>query len=593
LNRTAVLARLGAAALIVALAAAPLYLPSYPLFVLSLGLVYAVAVLGVNLVMGYAGLVSLGHAGFAAVGAYVTAIAMAKLGLSFWIALPLSGVAAAACGVVLGLPSLRLGPLHVAMVTFGFGWVIVLVAQNWLDVTNGPNGLAVAPPRAFGKELYAPDFHVVVVAITIALFVLARNLVASVHGRAFMAIRESEMAAQAMGVDLAFYKTLAFALGALYAGLSGALFAGLSHFVNPDAFHFGVSILYVTVAILGGMGYLAGSAIGGVLMAAMPEVLRGTGEFKDVLTGSLLLLLLIFLPHGLAGFADRRGWLPRRTDPPAAAVSTPRPMPSTIRAVRPTRAPPLLEVDKVTVTFGGLTALKEVSLAVNRGEVVGLIGPNGAGKTTLFNAVTGLYRAASGAVRLEGHDIGRVAAHERTRLGLARTFQNPELFRALTVLDNVLIGAHTMEWPGLVASTLGTPLTRVAETAQRERARELAAFAGLAQWIERRAVSLSFGHQRMLEIARALAARPKLLLLDEPAAGLTSAEAEFLMDLIRRIRAEMGVSVLLIAHTMRVVMGLSDRIVVLDHGERIAEGSPAEVRANADVIRAYLGTQHA
>jgi branched-chain amino acid transport system permease protein len=593
LNRTVVLARLGAAALAVALAGAPLYLPSYPLFVLSLGLVYAVAVLGVNLVMGYAGLVSLGHAGFAAVGAYVAAIAMAELGLSFWIALPLSGLAAAACGVVLGLPSLRLGPLHVAMVTFGFGWVIVLVAQNWLDVTNGPNGLAVAPPRAFGIDLYAPDFHVAVVAITLALFILARNLVASVHGRALMAIRESEMAAQAMGVDLAFYKTLAFALGALYAGLSGALFAGLSHFVNPDAFHFGVSILYVTVAILGGMGYLAGSAIGGVLMAAMPEVLRGTGEFKDLLTGSLLLLLLIFLPHGLAGFADRRGWLPRRPDPPPAVVRTARPTPATVRAAPPTGAAPLLEVDQVTVSFGGLTALKEVSLAVNRGEIVGLIGPNGAGKTTLFNAVTGLYRAASGTVRLEGRDIGRVAAHERTRLGLARTFQNPELFRTLTVLENVLVGAHTMQWPGLLASTLGTPLTRAAEAAHRARARELAAFAGLAQWIDRRAESLSFGHQRMLEIARALAAEPKLLLLDEPAAGLTSAEAEFLMDLIRRIRAELGVSVLLIAHTMRVVMGLSDRIVVLDHGERIAEGSPAEVRANADVIRAYLGTQHA
>ncbi|HSD53151.1 MAG TPA: branched-chain amino acid ABC transporter ATP-binding protein/permease [Burkholderiales bacterium] len=593
MNRTVVLAGLGTAALLVALAAAPLYLPSYPLFVLSLGLVYTVAVLGVNLVMGCAGLVSLGHAGFAAVGAYVAAIAMTKLGLSFWIALPLGGLAAAACGVVLGLPSLRLGPLHVAMVTFGFSWVIVLIAQNWLDVTNGPNGLAVPPPRAFGRDLYAPDFHLAVVAITVVLFALARNLLASVHGRAFMAIRESELAAQAMGVNLAFYKTLAFALGALYAGLSGALFAGLTHFVNPDAFHFGVSILYVTVAILGGLGYLAGSALGGLLMAVMPEFLRGTGEFKDLLTGSLLLALLIFLPHGLAGFADRRGWLPRRPAPPAIATTAPQAARDTVRAASATGDAPLLEVDRLTVRFGGLTALKDVSLAVNPGEIVGLIGPNGAGKTTLFNAVTGLYRASGGAVLLEGRDLGRVAAHERTRLGLARTFQSPELFHDLTVLENVLVGAHTRQWPGLVASTLATPRTRVTEAGERTRARELAAFTGLAQWVDRRAESLSFGHQRMLEIARALAAQPKLLLLDEPAAGLTSAEAEFLMVLIRRIRAELGVAVLLIGHTMRVVMGLSDRIVVLDHGERIAEGSPAAVRANADVIRAYLGTQHA
>jgi ABC-type branched-subunit amino acid transport system ATPase component/ABC-type branched-subunit amino acid transport system permease subunit len=574
--------------LAVALAAGPLFLPSYPLFVLSLGLVYAVAVLGVNLVMGYAGLVSLGHAGFAAVGAYVAALLMVKLGVSFWVALPVAGLAAAGCGVLLGLPSLKLGPLHVAMVTFGFGWVIVLVAQNWLDLTNGPNGLNVPPPRAFGTELHPSGFHVAVVAITVGLFVLARNLVASVHGRAFQAIRESEMAAQAMGVDLGFYKTLAFALGALYAGLSGALFAGLSHFVNPDAFHFGVSILYVTVAILGGMGYLAGAAIGGVLMAVLPEVLRGTGELKDLLTGALLLLLLIFLPRGLAGLVDRRGWL-ARAEPPALAAETVR----LRRVASAPGAPPLLDVDEVTVAFGGLTALRNVSLAVGTAEIVGLIGPNGAGKTTLFNAVTGLYRPSSGAIRVDGRDIGRLAAHERTRLGLARTFQNPELFRELSVLDNVLIGAHTMHWPGVAATLLGTPRTRVAEARERARARALAAFVGLGGLIERRAEGLSFGHQRMLEIARALAAEPRLLLLDEPAAGLTSAEAGFLMDLVRRIRTEFGVSVLLIGHTMRVVMGLSDRVVVLDHGSRIAEGTPAEVRSDENVIRAYLGAGHA
>ena len=583
----------GITALVLVLATAPWFLPSYILFVLSLGLVYTVAVLGVNLVMGYAGLVSLGHAGFAAVGAYVTALAMAHLGMSYWIALPLGGLAAAVCGVLIGLPSLKLGPLHVAMVTFGFGWVAALIAQNWIDLTNGPNGLTVAPPRAFGKELFAPEFHVAVVVITVLLFLLARNLIASSHGRAFMAIRESEMAAQAMGINLPAYKTSAFALGALYAGLSGGLFAGLSQFVNPDAFVFGVSILYVTAALLGGLGYLTGSAIGGIAMAVLPELLRPTGEFKDVLTGLLLLLLLIFLPHGLAGFVFRRE-RPLPTQSPA----TPKHAPAVNRVVDTIQLagsvlPRLLEVDRVGVVFGGLSALKEVSLAVDTGEIVGLIGPNGAGKTTLFNVVTGLYHASSGAIRVLGRDVSGLAVHERTRLGLARTFQTPELFRELSVLDNVLVGAHTREWPGLFASGLGLPQTRTITVFHRERARELAHFVGLGSWLNRRAEGLSFGHQRMLEIARALAAEPKLLLLDEPAAGLTSSEGEFLMGVVRRIRDDMGISVLLIGHTMRIVMGLSDRLIVLDHGECIAAGTPGQIRNDENVIRAYLGPQHA
>ena len=406
MTRTAVLGGLGVAALAALLAAAPLFLPTYPLFVLSLGLVYAVAVLGVNLVMGYAGLVSLGHAGFAAVGAYVTALLMIKLGFSFWAALPIAGLAAAACGVLLGLPSLKLGPLHVAMVTFGFGWVIVLIAQNWLDVTNGPNGLAVPPPRAFGVDLYAPGFHVAVVIVTIVLFVLARNLIASVHGRAFQAIRDSEMAAQAMGVDLAFYKTLAFALGALCAGLSGALFAGLSHFVNPDAFHFGVSILYVTVAILGGISSLAGAAIGGVLMAVLPEVLRGTGQFKDVLDRSDAARA----PHFPAA-RPRRLRRPARLAAAAAGSARGSGTRGADGAARDRRE---RGRNPRPVARSGPRdrQVRRADRAEGRGphgepgEIVGLIGPNGAGKTTLFNAVTGLYRAAGGTIRFEGHDIG-------------------------------------------------------------------------------------------------------------------------------------------------------------------------------------------
>jgi branched-chain amino acid transport system permease protein len=241
---------------------APYLLPNYPLFVLSLAIVNIIAVLGVNLVMGHAGQISLGQAGFTAIGAYATAL-LTTANVSFWLAMPLGALLAAAFGYALGLPALRLGPLYVSMVTFGFGLIVVIILQNWYELANGPNGMAVPPPSVFGHDLFPREFHIPIVVIAAALFLLARNIIDSKHGRAFIAIRESELAARAMGVNLAHYKTTAFAIGSFYAGISGGLFAGLTQFVNPDAFVFPVSILYVTMAILGGINTLAGAAVGG------------------------------------------------------------------------------------------------------------------------------------------------------------------------------------------------------------------------------------------------------------------------------------------------------------------------------------------
>src|SRR6202030_2646684 len=276
-------------------------LPTYPLFVFSLAVVNIVAVLGVNLVMGYAGQISLGHAGFAAIGAYATALLVVNYEVSFWLALALGGFLAAAFGYLLGVPALRLGPLYVSMVTFGFGLAVVIILQNWYELANGPNGMVVPPPELFGYELFPRQFHVPIVLIAAGLFLLARNIVDSRHGRAFIAIRENELAARAMGINLAHYKTVAFAVGAFYAGISGGLLAGLSQFVNPDAFVFPVSILYVTMGILGGIGSAAGGGPRGVMLTVLPELLRGAAEYKDFLTGLLLLVLLIFLPKGVVG----------------------------------------------------------------------------------------------------------------------------------------------------------------------------------------------------------------------------------------------------------------------------------------------------
>jgi branched-chain amino acid transport system permease protein len=568
------------------LIAAPFILPEYLRFVLSLALINIVAVLGVNITMGYAGQISLGHAGFAAIGAYTTALLMVNFGISFWPAMIAGGAVAGLFGCILGLPAMRLGPLYVSMVTFGFGFVVVLILQNWYELANGPNGIATPVPTFFGLDLTPYYFHFVIVAVTAVLFIVTRNIVYSPQGRAFIAIRESEVAARAMGIDSAMAKTLAFALGAIYAGISGALFAGLTQFVNPDAFVFNVSISYVTMLILGGAGFMSGPIIGGILLTALPEILRGAAEYKDFITGFLLLVLLIFLPNGITGLLANRIRIKTARMPgsflPSAGLAT--------RLRVKQQEGKLFEINSVSVMFGGLLALRDVSFNMNRGQILGLIGPNGAGKTTLFNTLSGIYLPNTGTVQFDNQEITIVPAHKRTRMGICRTFQNLELFKDMSVLDNILVGAHSRMPVNLFQNALNTPFSRRIENEAHVEAAGLLDFVGLGKLAYQKAGRLSFGHQRLLEIARALAARPQLLMLDEPGAGLNSAELGNLMQIIARIRGEFGIAILLIGHTMRLVMGLSDKIVVLDHGEKIAEGSPAEIQQNKRVLDAYLGT---
>jgi ABC-type branched-subunit amino acid transport system permease subunit len=323
MTRPALARAAGWAAAVVLLGGLPLVLPIYQQFVLSLTLVNAIAAMGVNLSMGYAGQVSIGHAGFVAIGAYTVAVLMTKLAVPYWVTLPLAGAGAALFGFLIGLPALRLSHLYIGMVTFGFGQAIGSIALNWVALTNGPNGLAV-PPITVGSFMFSPDtFYYVIAAAFLLLLWVATNLVGSRVGRSFLAIRESETAAEAMGVNLVRYKTMAFAVGAAYAGLAGGLYAGLSQFVNPDAFVFLVSVLYLTMNVVGGMGTLAGPLLGALIFTLMPEMLRTFAEYKELLSGALLLGFLVFFPRGLIGIlgpalARRWPWSGRPAPLPAA-----------------------------------------------------------------------------------------------------------------------------------------------------------------------------------------------------------------------------------------------------------------------------------
>jgi branched-chain amino acid transport system permease protein len=622
--------------LLVLLAAVPLFVTSsYALGLLTLLAIYGILLIGLDVTVGYLGQVNLGQAAFLGLGAYVAGIAVTRLGAGIPLALFLAGGVGTVVGALLALPALRLEGPQFALATLSFTALTATALNEMEWLTQGAQGLSLTRPPLFGHALSARDFYWLCVAALAQVWVSMRYLLSSQWGRAFEALRDSPIATDAMGVGTYRHKVAGFAMGSGLGGLAGGFYALNFEYLQPHGFQYELTVILLLGVVLGGRKSLWGAFVGASLVALLPNLLSSRGLFQVlsgiglavsagaavrglgtrtmkpfqalapvVATGALVLggflakntedwrkaifALMLFsvvvgLPEGLMGFAGRA------LTQLLGVVPPPLPPPTPLDEVLPPRAAdgaPLLVLSALKRHFGGVKAVDGLDLTVRAGQVHGLIGPNGSGKSTVVNVVSGLYTPTAGSLTLRGAPLPRGSLFRAAKAGVARTFQNLQLFTGMTALDNVMVALEGVYRVPLPLICLG--LGRAEERRARADALALLAFVGLEGEALTPAKDLTYGAQRFLEIARALARKPELLILDEPAAGLAHPDVVKQVELIRRIH-ERGVTIVLIEHHMDVVTQLCDVVTVLDGGRLIAEGPPDEVKRHPKVIEAYLG----
>lgn len=557
---------------------------TYYLHVLGTIAVTVLVGVGLNILTGLSGQVSLGHAGFFAIGAYGSSLLMTKLHWNFWLATVVAVIISAVTGLVLAAPALRVSGPYLAMVTVAFGIIVERILVEWVDLTGGFGGIFNIPqPRLFNWfNLPLAIQNVVLLAWSAAILALLSFAALKNHdwGRAWQAVRDDEIAASTVGLNVLRIRLVAFAVSAAFTGLGGVFFASIVGFISPSSFTFNQSILFLLVAILGGLGTVAGSVVGAIALVVLPELVNNFAEYQLLVFGILLLLTLWLTPEGLVSFFVQHF---RHCDvvyPPAISLEQ---VPALV--VKNRNDLPL-KVAQMAITFGGVQAVDQVDLVAPSATITSIIGPNGAGKTTLLNLLVGFYRAESGHVSLGNHDLTGKNTLEIVRAGLSRTFQTTRLFNSLSVLDNLKVAYAGDRLGNIFSALLGR--NQQTKTPLESKLIELLAFVGYQDNIHARADSLAFGDRRLVEIARALATSPQVLLLDEPAAGLGQQQRAHLGKLLRCL-ANSGLIVIVIEHDINLVMEISDRIVVLDRGRVICDDIPAKVRNNQQVLTAYLG----